>query len=155
MRKQSQEVLVIHFRHCSEQKQGWEVHSTSQERWMKTFWNMILCLSVMAPRGVAQLQISVFWRRCRLSSVSYSESRNLLFWSRLPNPTFNQIAPLSVPYSRGIYTISHDPVSYSDIRVGICGVFVAYAWQQILEDLCCVRMIRVKGKAFSHADADS
>ncbi len=26
---------------------GWEVHSTSQERWMKTFWRLILCLSVM------------------------------------------------------------------------------------------------------------
>ncbi len=37
---------------------GWEVHSTSQERWMKTFWRVILSLSVMAPRGVAHSQIS-------------------------------------------------------------------------------------------------
>ncbi len=51
---------------------GWEVHSTSQERWMKMFWRVILCLSVMAPRGDTRSQISVFWRGCRLSSVSGS-----------------------------------------------------------------------------------
>ncbi len=53
-----------------------EVHSTSQERWMKTFWRVILILSVMAPRGDARLQISDFLRGCRLSSVS--ESRRVL-----------------------------------------------------------------------------
>ncbi len=46
---------------------GWEVHSTSQERWMKMFWKAILCLSVMAPQGIARSQISDFWRGCRLS----------------------------------------------------------------------------------------
>ncbi len=34
-------------------------HSTSRERWMKTFWKVILSLSVMSPRGVAHSQISV------------------------------------------------------------------------------------------------
>ncbi len=40
----------------------WEVHSTSQERWMKMFWKVILSLSVMAPRGDARSQISDSWR---------------------------------------------------------------------------------------------
>ncbi len=46
---------------------------------MKTFWKVILCLSVMAPRGFAHSQISGFWRRCRLSSVSGSR-RVLSLW---------------------------------------------------------------------------
>ncbi len=49
------------------------------ERWMKTFWKVILCLSVMAPKGVAHSQISDFWRGCRLSSVSGSR-RVLRLW---------------------------------------------------------------------------
>ncbi len=48
---------------------AWKLSGTSQERWMEMFWNVILCLSVMAPRGVAHSQISGFWRGCRLSSV--------------------------------------------------------------------------------------
>ncbi len=32
---------------------GWEDHSTGQERWKRMFWRVILCLSVMVPRGVA------------------------------------------------------------------------------------------------------
>ncbi len=58
---------------------GWEVHSTSQERWMKTFWRVILCLSLMTPRVIAHSQISDFWRGCRLSSVSGSK-RVLSMW---------------------------------------------------------------------------
>ncbi len=39
---------------------------------MKTFGKVILCLSVMAPRGIVHSQISDFWRGCRLSKVSVS-----------------------------------------------------------------------------------
>ncbi len=52
---------------------------TSQERGMKTFWKVILCLFVMAPRGVTHSQIWGFWRGCRLSSVSGS-MRVLSLW---------------------------------------------------------------------------
>ncbi len=60
-------------------RMGSEVHSTSQERWIKMFWKVILCLSVMAPRGVTHSQISGFWKECRLSSVSGSR-RVLSLW---------------------------------------------------------------------------
>ncbi len=58
---------------------GWEVHSTSQERWMKTFWRVILSLSVMEPRGVAHSQISDILRGCRFVIVSGSR-RVLSLW---------------------------------------------------------------------------
>ncbi len=51
---------------------GWQDHSTSQERWMRMFWRVILSLSVMVPRGVAHSQISDFWRGCRFVIVSGS-----------------------------------------------------------------------------------
>ncbi len=60
-------------------RMGWEVHSTSQERWIKMFWKVILCLSVMVPRGVTHSQISGFWKECRLSSVS-GRRRVLSLW---------------------------------------------------------------------------
>ncbi len=46
---------------------------------MKTFWRVILSLSVMAPRGDTRSQISVLWRGCRLSSVNGSR-RVLSLW---------------------------------------------------------------------------
>lgn len=33
---------------------------------MKTFWNVMLCLYVIVPRGAAHTPIAGFWRRCRL-----------------------------------------------------------------------------------------
>ncbi len=58
---------------------GWEDHSTSQERWTRMFWRVILSLSVMAPRGVAHSQISDFWKGCRFVIVSLSR-RVLSLW---------------------------------------------------------------------------
>ncbi len=51
---------------------GWEDHSTSQERWTRMFWRVILSLSVMVSRGAAHSQISDFWRGCRFVIVSGS-----------------------------------------------------------------------------------
>ncbi len=59
---------------------GWEVHSTSQERWRKTIWRVILCLPVMAPWGVAHSQISDFLRGCRLSCQVSGSRRVLSPW---------------------------------------------------------------------------